>query len=380
MFTQRDRRRIAGVATLAALALTTAACGSSSNSSSSGSSSSDTSAAASTTSAAASDAASSPAPAGAVTITAGSKKITVAIVPKLLGLPVFEANVKGAKQVASSLNESIDYTASVKASGADQAQVIEGLVNSNNPPDVIAYSANDPTSIVPALKAAAAKGIKVIGFDSDVDPSARSYFIQDTAYQDMGQALIDAVAAKEGDSGSVAILSSTKDATVQNAWIDAMKTYMASKYPNLKLADIAYGQSNQATSQTQATNLINSHSDLKALIPIDGAAVPGALAAVKSQGLIGKVGVFGIGDPAPNKQYFADGSLTGLFLWDEVKQGELIAYVARAVADGTMPASGGSFVAGDLGSFTIGNDPAANTIIFSKPLQFTKDNYQQYAF
>ena len=380
MFTQRDRRRIAGVATLAALALTTAACGSSSNSSSSGSSSSDTSAAASTTSAAASDTASSPAPAGAVTITAGSKKITVAIVPKLLGLPVFEANVKGAKQVASSLNESIDYTASVKASGADQAQVIEGLVNSNNPPDVIAYSANDPTSIVPALKAAAAKGIKVIGFDSDVDPSARSYFIQDTAYQDMGQALIDAVAAKEGDSGSVAILSSTKDATVQNAWIDAMKTYMASKYPNLKLADIAYGQSNQATSQTQATNLINSHSDLKALIPIDGAAVPGALAAVKSQGLIGKVGVFGIGDPAPNKQYFADGSLTGLFLWDEVKQGELIAYVARAVADGTMPASGGSFVAGDLGSFTIGNDPAANTIIFSKPLQFTKDNYQQYDF
>lgn len=379
MFTQRDRRRIAGVATLAALALTTAACGSS-TSSSNGSSGSDTSAAAPTTSAAASDAATTPAPAGAVTITAGSKKITVAIVPKLLGLPVFEANVKGAKQVASSLNETIDYTASVKASGADQAQVIEGLVNSNTPPDVIAYSANDPTSIVPALKAAAAKGIKVIGFDSDVDPSARSYFIQDTAYQDMGQALIDAVVAKEGDSGSVAILSSTKDATVQNAWIDAMKSYMASKYPKLKLADIAYGQSNQATSQSQATNLINSHSDLKALIPIDGAAVPGALAAVKSQGLVGKVGVFGIGDPAPNKQYFEDGSLTGLFLWDEVKQGQLIAYVARAVADGTMPASGGSFVAGDLGSFTVGNDPAANTVIFSKPLQFTKENYQQYDF
>ena len=381
MFSTRDRRRIAGAtATLAALVLTTAACGSSNNSSDASNTTANDTPAAATTSAAATDTTTAAAPTGAVTITAGSKKITVAIVPKLLGLPVFEANVKGAKQIASSLNESINYTASVKASGADQAQVIEGLVNSNNPPDVIAYSANDPTSIVPALKDAAAKGIKVIGFDSDVDPSARSYFIQDTAYQDMGQALIDAVVAKEGDSGSVAILSSTKDATVQNAWIDAMKTYMASKYPNLKLADIAYGQSNQATSQSQATNLINSHSDLKALIPIDGAAVPGALAAVKSQGMVGKIGVFGIGDPAPNKQYFEDGSLTGLFLWDEVKQGELIAYVARAVADGTMPASGGSFVAGDLGSFTVGDDPAANTIIFSKPLQFTKDNYAQYNF
>ncbi|HWU22414.1 MAG TPA: substrate-binding domain-containing protein [Nocardioides sp.] len=371
-----SRRLAGGTAALAALAVLATACGSNSDTTSSGTpATTPASAAAAPTSAAA-----KPTPKDAVTITAGDKTITVAIVPKLLGLPVFEANVKGAKQVASSLNESIDYTASVQASGADQAQVIEGLVNSNNPPDVIAYSANDPTSIVPALEDAKSKGIKVIGFDSDVTASARSYFIQDTAYDAMGKALVDAVVAKNGDSGDVGILSSTKDATVQNAWIDAMKSYIASTYPNLKIAEIGYGQSNQATSQTQATNLINSDPALKALIPIDGAAVPGALAAVKSQGVAGQVSVFGIGDPAPNKQYFEDGSLTGLFLWDEVKQGELIAYVARAVADGTMPKSGGSFVAGDLGAFTVGDDPAANTIIFSDPLQFTKDNYAQYDF
>ncbi|MEO7124701.1 MAG: substrate-binding domain-containing protein [Nakamurella sp.] len=328
----------------------------------------------STAMSAASDASGAP-----VTIMKGAP-ITVAIVPKLLGLPVFEANVKGAKQVASSLGITINYTASVKASGADQAQVIQGLVNSNNPPNVIAYSANDPTSIVPVLQQAEAKGIKVIGFDSDVTASARPYFIQDTAYDAMGKALIDAVVAKDGDSGSLAILSSTKDATVQNAWIAAMKDYMAATYPKLKLVDIAYGQSNQATSQSQAENLINSYPDLKALIPIDGAAVPGALAAVKSQGVVGKISVFGIGDPNPNQQYFEDGSLTGLFLWDEVKEGELIAYVARAVADGTMPPTGGSFVAGDLGTFTVQDQPAPGTIIFSKPLQFTKSNYKNYNF
>lgn len=308
------------------------------------------------------------------------KEITVAIVPKLLGLPVFEANVKGAKQVASKLKEKIDYTASVKASGADQAQVIMGLVNSNKRPAVIAYSANDPTSIVPALNAATKAGIKVIGFDSDVTASARLYFIQDTAYPAMGKALIDAVVKKDGDTGSYAILSSTKDATVQNAWINAMKSYAAKNYPKLTLAGIGYGQSNQATSQSQATNLINSHPDLKALIPIDGAAVPGALAAVKSQGVAGKVSVFGIGDPNPNRQYFEDGSLTGLFLWDEVKEGELIAYVARDVADGTIKGKTPTFTAGDLGSFTVQNTPAPGTIIFSKPLQFTKSNYMQYNF
>ncbi len=315
----------------------------------------------------------------AVAIQSGAP-FTLAIVPKLLGLSVFEANVKGAKQVAPSLGITVDYTASVKASGADQAQIIEGLVKSNNPPKVIAYSANDPTSEVTALKDAKAHGIKVIGFDSDVDPSARDYFIQDTAYPAMGKSLIDAVVKKFGSKGTIGILSSTKDATIQNAWIKAMRDYIASAYPNLKIGPIGYGQSNQATSQTQATNLINSNPDLLALIPIDGAAVPGALAAVKALGDAGKIGVFGIGDPNPNRQYFADGSLTGLFLWDEVKQGELIAYVARADLDGTMPQAGGSFTAGDLGTFTVTNDPAPNTIIFSEPLEFTKDNYMQYDF
>jgi ABC-type sugar transport system substrate-binding protein len=317
---------------------------------------------------------------GGVSKVKAGDQITVAIVPKLLGLSVFEANVKGAKQVAPSLKMDINYTASVQASGPDQANIINGLVKSNKPPNVIAYSANDPTSEVPALMAAKAAGIKVIGFDSDVTPSARDYFIQDTAYPAMGKALIDAVVKKFGDSGTIGILSSTKDATIQNAWISAMQDYIKASYPNLKVGPIGYGQSNQATSQTQATNLINSNPDLKALIPIDGAAVPGALAAVKAIGKAGKIGVFGIGDPNPNKQYFEDGSLTGLFLWDEVKQGELIAYLARKVADGSMPAAGGTFTAGDLGTFTVSNDPAPGTIIFSKPLEFTKDNYQQYDF
>ena len=308
------------------------------------------------------------------------KHITVAIVPKLLGLSVFEANVQGAKQVAPSLDETIDYTASVDASGPDQAAVIMGLVHSNHPPQVIAYSANDPTSEVPALKAAMAAGIKVIGFDSDVTPDGRTYFIQDTAYPAMAEALINAVVAKFGSKGTIGILSSTPDATIQNAWIGAMRTYISQKYPNLKIGPIGYGQSNQAISQTQATNLINSNPDLLALIPIDGNAVPGALAAVETLGKIGKIGVFGIGDPNPNHKYFANNSLTGLFLWNEVQEGELVAYVARLFVDGKMPTAGGSFTAGSLGTFTVTNSPAPGTIIFSKPLEFTKANYMQYNF
>jgi len=374
-FVGRWPRRVLPLAAVAALAL--AGCSVSSGSSASSAGSASPAASASSAPAASSSASAS---ASASSASSASTHITVAIVPKLLGLSVFEANVKGAEEVAPSLNESIDYTASVDASGPDQASVIMGLVHSNHPPQVIAYSANDPTSEVPALEAAAKAGIKVIGFDSDVTASARLYFIQDTAYPAMAQGLINAVVAKFGAKGTIGILSSTPDATIQNAWISAMRTYVAQKYPNLKIGPIGYGQSNQATSQTQATNLIESNPNLLALIPIDGDAVPGALAAVQALGKAGKIGVFGIGDPNPNQKYFVNGSLTGLFLWNEVGEGELIAYVARLAADGKMPAAGGSFTAGSLGTFSVTNSPAPDTIIFSKPLEFTKANYLQYNF
>ena len=134
--TPRRWTRLTALAALPAVAVVLAGCSVTSSSSSSSSSSTAASSAPATSSPASSSA--SPA--------SSSQSITVAIVPKLLGLSVFEANVKGAEQVAPSLNETIDYTASVDASGPDQAAVIMGLVHSNHPPQVIAYSANDPTS------------------------------------------------------------------------------------------------------------------------------------------------------------------------------------------------------------------------------------------
>lgn len=313
-------------------------------------------------------------------IVPGDEEITVAIVPKLLGLSVFEANVRGAEEVAPDLNMTINYTASVEANAADQAQVIEGLINSNDPPDVIAYSANDPTTIVPVLNSAREKGIVVIGFDSDVTASARQYFIQNTEYPAYGEAFVEAAVAKYGDSGKIGIVSTTTDATIQNEWIGAIQNVIDENYPNLEIADIVYGESNAAKSQSETVNLINAHPDLIAIFPLDSSAVPGALAAIKAQGLGGEIGVWGVSTPNANRQYFEDNSLDGLFLWDEVEEGRLIAWVARATCDGQMPAEGGSFTAGDLGTWTVQDTAAANTVIFSDPLLIDRNNYLEYDF
>lgn len=316
--------------------------------------------------------------------TGGAKAapLKVAIVPKLLGLPVFEANVKGARSVAPKLGIKLLYTAPATASAQGQVAIFDSLIRQHY--KVITLSADDPTTPAPVLRRAMKAGIKVISFDSDVVPSARDFFIQDTAYNTIAQAVIDATVKLKGPNAHIAIMSSTPDATIQLAWISAMKKYLAAKYPNVKLVTIGYGQSNQATSLTQAENIIHSHPDVQAILPIDGAAVVGTAQAVTALNDAGKVSVVGIGDPLPNQRYFADGSLQDLFLWDEVKQGELVMYVAKLAAENKLTA-GKSFTC-PLGTFKVyaKSDPVSgatkNTIIFSKPLEFNKANYKRFNF
>jgi AI-2 transport system substrate-binding protein/rhamnose transport system substrate-binding protein len=308
--------------------------------------------------------------------------IRVAIVPKLLGLPVFEANVAGAQQVAESLGIDLTYAATSTASATGQVSVLESLIKEKV--NVITLSANDPTIPDPVLEQAMKAGIRVISFDSDVNPLARDFFIQDTAYNTIARGVIDAAVKAEGPDAELGIMSSTPDATIQQAWISAMKAYARAEYPHLTWAPIGYGQSVATTSLTQAEGMINSNPNLKAILPIDGAAVVGTAQAITALGETGKIGVFGIGDPLPNRHYFANGSLQALFLWNEVNQGKLVMYVAK-LADENKLQAGSSFTT-PLGTFTVSAAPNAttgatkNTIIFSTPLEFTKSNYLQYDF
>lgn len=309
-------------------------------------------------------------------------KIKVAIVPKLLGLPVFEANVKGARAVAPKLGIDLKYTAPATASATGQVSIFNSLIAQHY--NVITLSADDPTVPDAVLQKAMKAGIKVITFDSDVNPNARNFFIQDTAYDTIAQGVINAAEKFTGPNAQIAIMSSTPDATIQLAWISAMKAYIKKKFPHLKIVAIGYGQSVQSTSLTQAEDIIHSHPGVKAILPIDGAAVVGTAQAVSALGEKGKIGVFGIGDPLPNQTYFANGSLQALFLWNEVNQGKLVMYVAKLAAENKLKA--GKSFSTPLGKFTIAaganktTGATKNTIIFSKPLEFTKANYKKYDF
>ena len=94
-------------------------------------------------------------------------------------------------------------------------------------------TSDDPAVPAAALKQAMKAGIKVITFDSDV-PSARDFFIQDTAYNTIAEGVINAAVKAEGPERRVRHHVVDPDATIQLAWISAMQAYIKAKYPKIK--------------------------------------------------------------------------------------------------------------------------------------------------
>lgn len=343
--------------------------------------------------------------------------IKVSMVPKLLGLAVFEANDQGAMQVAKKLGIDLTYTAPATASAEGQVSIFDAEIAEHY--NVITMSSDDPTVPAPVLQKAMKAGIQVITYDSDV-PTARDFFMQDTAYSAIGQSLINAVVGFTGPKAEIAIMSSTTDATIQLAWIGAMKAYIAAKYPGLKLDTIGYGLSIQSTSLSVAEGIIHSYPNVKSIICIDSAACVGTAEAIADLHESGKIGDFGIGPPKENRTYFANKSMQALFLWDEIGQGKLDMLMARLAYEGAhgapectaktppanptpsqwcgiktnygSPQSFNGAVVGlpglvpGTGVYTVAAAPSKvtgatrNTVIYSAPLEFTKANYLKYNF
>ena len=106
--------------------------------------------------------------AGAATPT----NVKIALVVKSLGNGFFDAANKGAQEAAKELGDvEIIYTGPTTATAEGQIEVINSLIAQKV--NAIAISANDADALVPALKKAMERGIKVISWDSGVAKDGR---------------------------------------------------------------------------------------------------------------------------------------------------------------------------------------------------------------
>ena len=370
---RRARKLALALPVIAAVGLA-AACSSSTSSSS----------APESTSAAASSAAASSAGASstssASTGASGSLKtgLKVFVIPKNLGNSYFttadSAGSGGAIAALTTLGETGTETSGTAATPASQIPAIQAAVSKGA--NILLVSATDPTALCPTLKSAMSRGITVVTYDSDA-PTCRNAFINQASTAQIGTSEVDVLAKELNDTGQIAIVSAAASATNQNAWIGYMKTELA-KYPKMSLAGVVYGNDDPTTATQVTQGLLQQYPNLKGIISPTTVGIAAAAAVLDTAKYRGKIALTGLGTPDEMKKYVGDGTVKEFVLWNPANLGYLAAYAAVEIASGQITgATGQTFTAGKLGSYTIG---ANNTVLLGPPTVFDSTNVNNFNF
>jgi rhamnose transport system substrate-binding protein len=359
----RRARKLALALPVVATVVLAAAC-SSGSSSTAASSSTSSAAGGSSTSAAASGA-----------LKTGLK---VFVIPKNLGNSYFttadSANSGGAIAALNALNESGTETSGTSATASSQIPAIQAAISKGA--NALLVSATDPTALCPTLDSAMKRGITVVTYDSDA-PTCRSLFINQASTAQIGTSEVDVLASQIGDAGQIAIVSAAASATNQNAWIGYMKTELK-KYPKMTLVDTVYGNDDPTTATQVTQGLLQQYPNLKGIISPTTVGIAAAASVLDTSKYRGKIALTGLGTPDEMKKYVADGTVKSFELWNPANLGYLAAYAAVELASGKITnATGQSFTAGKLGSFTVGADA---TVLLGPPFVFTSSNISQFNF
>lgn len=309
-------------------------------------------------------------------------KITIALLPKKKGVPYFTTCSKGAEEAAKELgNVELIYDGPTDGSPEKAASMLDRWVLKKV--DVIAVSPNDPQVLGPSMKKARQKGIRVITWDADAAPDTREFMVNQATAQEIGYALVDAMAKdltgdKEGAEaeGEVAIVTAALTAANQNEWIKHMKERLATKYPKLTLVATKPSNEDQRLAFQVTQDLLKAHPNLKGIFGVSSVAFPGAAEAVKQAGKSGAVLVTGLATPNEMKAYVKDGTVKSVILWNTKDLGYLTVRAAAALAAGTLKAGATTLDAGRLGEKKIEGDQ----VLLGKILVFTKDNIDQFDF
>ena len=242
----------------------------------------------------------------------------------------------------------------------------------------LVVSANDPKAICDALNQARDGGTKVVTFDSDTDPTCRDLYVNQATAEGIAKVQVDLVTKAIGDTGEVAILSASANATNQNAWIDLMKKDLEANHPNVKLVDVVYGNDDDQTSFDKTAALLQSHPDLKGIVSPTTVGISAAARYLSTSDKKGQVYLTGLGTPNQMREFVKDGTVKEFALWNPGDLGYLAAFAAKALAEGTITgAEGDTFEAGSLGSFTVGAD---SVVLLGDPFVFTAENIDQFNF
>lgn len=296
----------------------------------------------------------------------------VGIVAKSLGNGFFDAVHKGADEAARELDADVIFVGPTTPTAEGQIETLNSLIAQRV--DAIAVSANDPDALVPTLRKALDRGIKVVSYDSAVAPGGRNAHLAPSSDALIGETVIALTAEfAPGGKGKFAVVSATPTSTNQNAWLAEMRKALAAR-PGLEMVGVAYGDDVSDKSYREAVALLQQHPDLDVLVSISSVGIVASARAVQDQGLAGKVKVTGLGLPSELAGYVQSGVVPKFAIWNPIDLGYSTMQVATRLARGADLSK--PVPTGRMGEVAFGADGVG---AMGKPFVYDAGNVAEFA-
>jgi len=300
------------------------------------------------------------------------KEYTIAVIPKVSGIPYFNAVEEGVLEAGKDLNVHVTYSGPLIADWQQQEELVREYIEKEV--DAIAISANDPEKLGPILMEAKQKGIVVMTWDSDTNEKYRKYFVSSVDPETLGRHVMDTLSLNMKEKGAYAIMTGSDNAATLKEWIKWMVVQQEENYPHMKLLEVGETNDNPQKAYMIAKQLLENYPELKGIIGSSSVGPPAAAQAVMDAEKVGEVAVVGLSSPNLVRSYLKNEALQVSTLWSPKKLGYLTVSVAKEILLGNEVTDNKAFE--NVGVIRLIDD----TIIMGQPFDFTKENIDQYDF
>jgi ribose transport system substrate-binding protein len=272
----------------------------------------------------------------AATASGGSSGLYIALVSKGFQHQFWQAVKQGAESKAKELGVKVTFDGPAAETEVDnQLQMLQAAIDKK--PNAIGYAALDPEACVPLMDAAKSAKIPVVQFDAGCN-SDYPLNISKTDSLAAGALAADHMAELIGKKGEVAIIGHSQINSTGVERRDGFVKQIKSKYPDVKIVDIQYGDGDHLKSADIAKAMIAAHPNLKGLYGTNEGSAIGIVDAVGELGLKpGQLTVVGFDSGKGQIDAITSGLMAGAITQNPIGIGESTVQSAYDAIKGKTP-------------------------------------------
>ncbi len=262
-------------------------------------------------------------------------KRVIGVVPKATSHLFFMAVHAGVKQAAAEFGFDIDWNGPQdETDHARQIQVVDAMVAQKV--NALAISATDENTLSQAVQRAIDAGIPVSVFDSGVNARGYLTFVA-TDNLAAGVTAAERLAGLVKEKGKVGMVMHKPGGTSTMLREQGFEATMK-RYPGLTIAARQYGMADRAKARAAAENMLTAHPDMAGLFASSEASSLGAMQAIESRGLSGKVKLITFDTSDSHIASLKAGTIDLMLVQDSHRMGyEVVKSLAVKLQGGTPP-------------------------------------------